>query len=72
MRLVMAQLLSLTSSDTRLLIYIFYVVGDCDLTSAANAHSSDIIIRTHKHRPTNKREHLFRSNHSPRAPLIQC
>jgi hypothetical protein len=47
--------------------------GDrCSVTPRANASSSPIMIRTHKHRPTNKREHLFRSNHSPRAPLIQC
>jgi hypothetical protein len=33
---------------------------------------SEIIIRTHKDRPTNKRELLFRRNHRRRAPLVRC
>jgi hypothetical protein len=44
----------------------------CSVTPRANTSSSAITIRTHKHRPTNKRELLFRSNHSRRARLIQC
>jgi hypothetical protein len=34
----------------------------CD-TASTNASSSAIIIRTHNHRPTNKREPVFRGNH---------
>jgi hypothetical protein len=34
--------------------------------------SSKIIIRTHKHRLTNKREPLFRSNQWWRTPLVRC
>jgi hypothetical protein len=62
------------------LLFMFSLVSDCvamhgdrcGVTPRVNASSSAIMIRTHKHRPTNKREQLFRSNHSLRAPLIQC
>jgi hypothetical protein len=33
--------------------------------------SSEIVIRTHKHRLTNKRELLVWSNHWRRAPLVR-
>jgi hypothetical protein len=37
---------------------------DCSgVTPRGNVSSSEIIIRTHNHRPTNKREPVFRSNH---------
>ena len=37
---------------------------DCSgVTPRGNVSSSAIIIRTHNHRPTNKREPVFRSNH---------
>jgi hypothetical protein len=34
--------------------------------------SSKVIIRTHKHRSTNKREPLLRSNQWRRVPLVHC
>jgi hypothetical protein len=43
--------------------------GDC---SDVNALSSEITIRTYQHRPTIKRELVFRRNHCRRAPLIHC
>jgi hypothetical protein len=75
-----ADYVSLTYSGLPFVVYVFSrqqlnAALRCDRRSViprANALSSAITIRTHKHRPTNKRELLFRSNHSRRARLIQC
>jgi len=68
---------SLTYSVLPLVIHVFsrrrrVVRRSLQCDTASNASSSAIMIRTHNHRPTNKREHLFRSNHSRRALLIPC
>jgi hypothetical protein len=46
--------------------------GDCVGVIRRVRLSSEIIKRTHEHRPTNKREPLFRSNHRRRGPLVRC
>src|SRR6202171_3659877 len=42
----------------------------CD--TASIGLSSEIIMRTHKHRLTNKRDPLFRGNQWWRTPLVRC
>jgi len=41
------------------------------IADAMHSLSSKIIVRTHKHRLTNKRELLVWSNHWRRAPLVR-
>jgi hypothetical protein len=58
---------SLTYSGLRFLIGVLSLQRlhrDCfGVTPRGKVSSSEIIIRTHNHRPTNKREPVFGSNH---------
>jgi len=56
--------------DTRCPMYAMPTIAKADTLRASL--SSDIIIRTHKHRSTNKREPLFRGNHRWHLPLVNC